>query len=173
MNEFMRVMKPQRTFMQAFNAAEAEGMRRMREQPRFERTFCSQCGREFGPGDHGYSHCKNHRGAKMSLVKLLRYKANSTTVRDLPHVLRRAADAIEKLERENSWIPADRIKEFPELISNRMDLERGTLKQMLVNVEEIPLPMKAWYSESLKKWNIEGCLGDWKVTHFRLMPKKP
>lgn len=28
--------------------------------PRFEHTYCSQCGREFGPGDHGYSHCHQH-----------------------------------------------------------------------------------------------------------------
>ena len=28
---------------------------------KFENTYCSQCGREFGPGDHGYSHCENHR----------------------------------------------------------------------------------------------------------------
>ena len=31
--------------------------------PRFAETFCSQCGGEFGPGDSGYSHCKNHRTA--------------------------------------------------------------------------------------------------------------
>lgn len=30
------------------------------EAPRFKATYCSQCGRAFGPGDHGYSHCKNH-----------------------------------------------------------------------------------------------------------------
>ena len=29
--------------------------------PQFQNTFCSQCGQEFGPGDHGYSHCRNHR----------------------------------------------------------------------------------------------------------------
>ena len=29
---------------------------------RFEETSCSSCGRSFGPGDHGYSHCKNHAG---------------------------------------------------------------------------------------------------------------
>ena len=29
--------------------------------PRFERTFCSQCGREFGPGASGYSECKSHK----------------------------------------------------------------------------------------------------------------
>lgn len=27
---------------------------------RFPNTYCSQCGREFGPGDHGYSHCSDH-----------------------------------------------------------------------------------------------------------------
>ena len=30
-------------------------------KPRFEKTACSQCGREFGPGDHGFSHCSDHR----------------------------------------------------------------------------------------------------------------
>ena len=29
-------------------------------RPKFEDTFCSQCGRSFGPGDHGYSHCHTH-----------------------------------------------------------------------------------------------------------------
>lgn len=27
---------------------------------KFEQTFCSQCGEEFGPGDSGYSHCSDH-----------------------------------------------------------------------------------------------------------------
>lgn len=26
----------------------------------FERTYCSQCGGKFGPGDQGYSHCDDH-----------------------------------------------------------------------------------------------------------------
>lgn len=29
---------------------------------KFERTFCSQCGGEFGPGDCGFSHCIDHAG---------------------------------------------------------------------------------------------------------------
>ena len=29
-------------------------------KPKFEETFCSQCGESFGPGDSGYSHCKDH-----------------------------------------------------------------------------------------------------------------
>lgn len=32
------------------------------EQPKFTNVFCSQCGKDFGPGDHGYSHCENHAG---------------------------------------------------------------------------------------------------------------
>jgi hypothetical protein len=28
--------------------------------PKFDKTFCSQCGGEFGPGDSGYSHCVDH-----------------------------------------------------------------------------------------------------------------
>ena len=31
------------------------------KKPRFEEVTCSQCGNAFGPGDHGYSHCKDHR----------------------------------------------------------------------------------------------------------------
>jgi hypothetical protein len=27
---------------------------------KFEKTSCSQCGQEFGPGDHGFSHCSDH-----------------------------------------------------------------------------------------------------------------
>jgi hypothetical protein len=30
--------------------------------PKFAKTFCSQCGQEFGPGDHGFSHCSDHQG---------------------------------------------------------------------------------------------------------------
>lgn len=29
---------------------------------RFDRTYCSQCGGEFGPGTSGYSHCDQHEG---------------------------------------------------------------------------------------------------------------
>jgi hypothetical protein len=33
--------------------------------PKFAKTFCSQCGQEFGPGDHGFSHCSDHQGKIM------------------------------------------------------------------------------------------------------------
>lgn len=29
---------------------------------RFDETFCSQCGGEFGPGYSGFSHCDQHEG---------------------------------------------------------------------------------------------------------------
>jgi len=27
----------------------------------FARTYCSQCGGEFGPGNSGFSHCEDHK----------------------------------------------------------------------------------------------------------------
>lgn len=27
---------------------------------RFSKTYCSECGGEFGPGEQGYSHCEDH-----------------------------------------------------------------------------------------------------------------
>lgn len=30
--------------------------------PRFANVSCSACGAEFGPGDHGFSHCSHHGG---------------------------------------------------------------------------------------------------------------
>ena len=29
--------------------------------PKFPETWCSHCAQAFGPGDHGFSHCENHR----------------------------------------------------------------------------------------------------------------
>lgn len=33
-------------------------------RPRYANVSCSNCGREFGPGDHGFSHCENHANMK-------------------------------------------------------------------------------------------------------------
>lgn len=32
--------------------------------PRYRRVACSACGGEFGPGDHGFSHCESHQGKR-------------------------------------------------------------------------------------------------------------
>ena len=42
-------------------AQQGESPRFETKSPRFDNTYCSQCGSEFGPGDHGYSHCNDHR----------------------------------------------------------------------------------------------------------------
>ena len=34
------------------------------DSPRFYDVSCSQCGRAFGPGNHGYSHCDDHKGKR-------------------------------------------------------------------------------------------------------------
>ena len=35
---------------------------RITELPKkFSNVSCSQCGKGFGPGNHGYSHCEDHR----------------------------------------------------------------------------------------------------------------
>lgn len=36
---------------------------------KFPKTYCSQCGQEFGPGDSGYSHCQDHRNKKWGDTK--------------------------------------------------------------------------------------------------------
>lgn len=41
---------------------EAISMATKWELARFGNVYCSQCGRDFGPGEHGFSHCTNHNG---------------------------------------------------------------------------------------------------------------
>lgn len=36
---------------------------------RFPKTYCSQCGGEFGPGNEGFGHCSDHK----ALALLQRY----------------------------------------------------------------------------------------------------
>lgn len=40
-------------------------------KPRFEKTYCSQCGCETGPGDSGFSDCRDHwaRDERAALVE--------------------------------------------------------------------------------------------------------
>jgi len=40
------------------------------EKAKFGNTSCSQCGEWFGPGEHGFSHCKDHHN-KSSNIDLL------------------------------------------------------------------------------------------------------
>jgi hypothetical protein len=40
--------------------AETAGAPGQPKAPKFEKTYCSQCGGSFGPGDGGFSHCSDH-----------------------------------------------------------------------------------------------------------------
>lgn len=42
---------------------------------KFKNTFCSQCGEEFGPGDHGFSSCKSHRGMNAGAMNNKKFEA--------------------------------------------------------------------------------------------------
>jgi hypothetical protein len=49
-----------------------------RKMPKFENVSCSNCGRTFGPRDHGFSHCEQHAaldkaGDLISRSELLTY----------------------------------------------------------------------------------------------------
>jgi hypothetical protein len=37
-----------------------EGLKTIPSPLPFKNTYCSQCGKKFGPGMHGYSHCEDH-----------------------------------------------------------------------------------------------------------------
>lgn len=69
----LEAMRLKRERREAAQRASAEALRKWRmpsmltrwmaqqTKPRFPMTWCSQCGRELGPGDHGLSHCADHR----------------------------------------------------------------------------------------------------------------
>ena len=42
----------------------AEIVAKLGRAPRFIATYCSQCGRENGPGDAGTSDCRQHRNTR-------------------------------------------------------------------------------------------------------------
>ena len=37
---------------------------RERDKEKFKNVWCSNCGKDFGPGDHGFSHCDSHKGLR-------------------------------------------------------------------------------------------------------------
>jgi hypothetical protein len=48
----------------ALDLLEEEERENQPVDPRFVETWCSQCECSLGPGDHGASHCKDHRGSR-------------------------------------------------------------------------------------------------------------
>lgn len=50
-----------------------------RQTFKFAITSCSECGRDFGPGDHGFSHCKDHQpSARAEISAALEAEAAKT-----------------------------------------------------------------------------------------------
>jgi hypothetical protein len=50
--------------------------------PKFAETFCSQCGRTFGPGDHGYSHCQDHHPGSEVITSIIEQVENQAAGKD-------------------------------------------------------------------------------------------
>lgn len=48
-----------------FKHAPTHALMPVARSPKFDITYCSNCGREFGPGNSGFSHCKDHTPAKL------------------------------------------------------------------------------------------------------------
>lgn len=98
--------------------------------PRFAKTYCSQCGREFGPGDNGYSHCHQHEptvkrvyiggGAQMTaplnLEWHLRYGDPSQVRYVAAEVVASFKYLIEECSRDEAW---RRIKLMRESVAHR------------------------------------------------------
>jgi len=56
----------------------AARIRKLAAEPlslKFANTYCSQCGREFGPGNSGYSHCIDHQAQGEAMNHTKRYCA--------------------------------------------------------------------------------------------------
>jgi hypothetical protein len=61
----------------------------VRKNPRFDKTYCSQCGGEFGPGNSGYSHCQDHRKPVLHDSVLARHdELVAAIIAAKPHVIR-------------------------------------------------------------------------------------
>ncbi len=51
---------------------------------KFSDVFCSQCGKAFGPGDNGFSHCENHAGMFPTELGTYLFKSNNSEQKEKP-----------------------------------------------------------------------------------------
>lgn len=73
--------------------------------PKFENVGCSSCGRDFGPGDHGFSHCENHSPALMAARRIVQARAierEATYLHDAKIVAQALLDAHDRLSRKDA-----------------------------------------------------------------------
>lgn len=72
--------------------------------PRFEHTYCSQCGKDLGPGEHGVSSCCDHgacraiaRGDSCNCDRM-----QATIPADASPAVRKAMERFNKVRRERA-----------------------------------------------------------------------
>jgi len=85
---------------------------------KFQNTFCSQCGEEFGPGDHGFSSCKSHRERGMKI-----------------EAHRRITEALAKAK--NAMLEATRIAEEQQMLSvvwKKLDTMTGKIESLQATI---------------------------------------
>lgn len=73
--------------------------------PKFTNVGCSNCGGEFGPGNHGFSHCEHHSYALMAARRIVQARATereATYLHDAKIVAQALLDAQERLSRKDA-----------------------------------------------------------------------
>ncbi len=80
---------------------------------KFQNTFCSQCGEEFGPGDHGFSSCKSHRGTKerMEEAMVLADRCWSKAAKAAPEFVEQYLASAEELLLNRFIVRGDEFRE--------------------------------------------------------------
>jgi hypothetical protein len=87
---------------------------------KFQNTFCSQCGEEFGPGDHGFSSCKSHWESGM--------KAEIEAHRRITEALAKA---------KNAMLEATRVAEEQQMLSGiwkKLDTMTGKIESLQATI---------------------------------------
>lgn len=95
-------------------------------EAKFQNVSCSQCGKGFGPGDSGYSHCSDHKGRTPVDEGTLNEK--STSEKQARFM---AAAAHDPAFAKKAGIDADVAKEF-----NKADTGTKQLSNAMKNIKE-------------------------------------
>lgn len=99
-------------------------------EPRFQKTYCSSCGGEFGPGDHGHSHCEDHSASdKVSDAMVDADLPPSWCLENAKNLQRFAAALISADSKDAGEPVAENDEEHPnnKLLFNRMCLHFGIM----------------------------------------------
>jgi len=96
-------------------------------EARFQNVSCSQCGRGFGPGDSGYSHCSDHKG-KTPVDEATELHEKSTSEKQARFM---AAAAHDPKFAKKAGIDSGVAKEF-----NKADTGTKQLSNAMKNVNE-------------------------------------